>query len=276
MKSRYNVLFKNLKKKKEGCFIPFTVLGDPSVKISLEIIDIFIKNGANALELGIPFSDPIADGDVIKNAHERALNNDININTCFSMIKKIREKHINIPIGILAYANIVFSKNMHHFYSQCADSGIDSILIVDVPIEESYEFQKLGKKNNISTIFICPPDANDEFIKKISQFKDGYVYLVSRSGITGIQEKYSNIILKTVIEKLKFYHSAPIIQGFGISTEKQIKNALNIGTQGVICGSIIVNLIEKLYLNKNYLYQEIEILIKKLKNATYNDTILSE
>lgn len=270
MKSRYNILFKNLKKKKEGCLIPFVVLGDPTLDISFKIINILIKNGADALELGLPFSDPIADGEIIQKAHIRSLKNNTTLEKCFLIIKKIRIKFPDIPIGILTYANIIYSQKVSFFYSQCKNIGIDSILIADLPIEESLEFQKLAQSNNISSIFICPPDAKKKLIYKISKYSEGYVYLVSRPGITGLKKKYSNSLLIKVIKKLKEYKSAPIIQGFGISTKDQIKNSLNIGVNGIICGSVIVQIIENYFLNELILIKKMKKIIKNLKKYTKN------
>lgn len=268
MKSRYKKLFKKLFFKQEGCFIPFVVLGDPTIKISLKIIDILVENGADALELGIPFSDPIADGIIIQNAHERALKNKISIEKCFLMINEIRKKHASIPIGILTYANLIFFKKKSNFYSMCQSYGIDSVLIADLPIEESDAFQKIANQYKISSIFICPPNAKKKIIKKIVQVSQSYIYLVSRPGITGKHQINSTIELKKTILRLKKNHSSPIIQGFGIHKTNQIKKILNNGIQGIICGSCIVQIIEKNLLNSKKIFKKMKEIIIKFKRET--------
>ncbi|VFP88265.1 Tryptophan synthase alpha chain [Buchnera aphidicola (Cinara piceae)] len=268
MKSRYTSLFQNLSLNKECCFIPFIVLGDPSINISLEIIDILITNGADALELGIPFSDPIADGVVIQNSHIRALNNNITIKQCFDIIFNIRKKYPNIPIGLLTYSNIIFCQKLPVFYSLCRSIEIDSVLIADLPIEESYIFRKIANKNNISSIFICPHDANKKFIKRIAAVCKSYIYLVSRPGITGIQAVYPQKLLINIIKKLKKYNSPPIIQGFGIYKASQIKNIINSGVQGIICGSRIIKIIENNLFNKNKMFKKIAKIVKIFKKET--------
>ncbi|VFP79189.1 tryptophan synthase subunit alpha [Buchnera aphidicola] len=268
MKSRYKSLFKNLSYKKECCFIPFVVLGDPSINISLEIIDILIDNGADALELGIPFSDPIADGIIIQNSHIRALNNNITIEKCFDIIYQIRKKHFNIPIGLLTYANIVFYKKLPVFYSLCHSNKIDSVLIADLPVEESYIFRKIANENNISSVFICPSDAKKNFLKKITILSKSYIYLLSRPGITGMQQVHSQKLLINIIKKLKKYKSSPIIQGFGIYKVSQIKNIIKSGVQGIICGSCIVKIIENNLSNKKKMFTKIAKLVQKFKIET--------
>lgn len=278
MNSRYSSVFKKLNLKKEGCFIPFIMLGDPSIKISLKIIDTLIQNGADALELGIPFSDPIADGITIQKSHLRALCNKVTIKKCFLILEIIRKKYPFIPLGLLVYANIIFAYNMERFYLMCSAIEIDSILIADIPYEESNNIRNLANKNNISQVFICPPDATNQVIKKISDYSQGYVYLVSRPGITGLKKTKIKISLTNTIKLLKKYNSKPIMQGFGISKTSQIKESLKHGVSGVICGSLIINIIEKNIFNNSQLIKEIELITIKLKNSTkniyYNNAIM--
>ncbi|CAL4042977.1 tryptophan synthase subunit alpha [Buchnera aphidicola] len=265
--NRYQLLFNKLKIKKEGCFIPFVTLGDPSIEISLKIINTLIKNGADALELGIPFSDPVADGIIVQKANLRALSSGITLKKCFKILSILRKENPTLPIGLLTYANIIFNKGIEDFYILCSHVGIDSVLITDVPIEESKYFYKLSVLYNINPVFICPPDADENLIRKIAIYSKGYIYLLSRLGVTGIN-KYKEKSLKETIKKLKKYNSTPIIQGFGISNIFQIKNSLLSGTSGVICGSIIIKIIEKNVFNLKKMFLNLIDLTKNLKNAT--------
>ena len=149
---RYENLFAQLKDRKEGAFVPFVTLGDPSVEQSLKIIDTLIEAGADALELGIPFSDPLADGPTIQEATLRAFAAGVTPSQCFEMLALIRQKHPTIPIGLLMYANLVFSKGIDEFYAQCEKVGVDSVLVADVPVEESAPFRTAALRHNIAPI----------------------------------------------------------------------------------------------------------------------------
>lgn len=265
--TRYQKMFKRLSLLKEGCFVPFVILGDPSIKLSIKIIEILIKNGADALEIGIPFSDPLADGPIIQKASLRALSKKNTFSEYFTILKYLREKNTQIPIGILIYANLIHNQGIDHFYSKCFNSGLDSVLIADVPIEESKIFYNTANKYKIDSIFICPPDADNELLKKISLYSQGYIYVLSRPGITGIEDKTSSLS-KNFIKKIKKYNSIPLLQGFGISNTIQIKRAMSSGLSGVICGSAIINIIENNLTQENIMLKKIKDFVLLLKNAT--------
>ena len=161
---RYESLFAQLKERKEGAFVPFVTLGDPGIEQSLKIIDTLIEAGADALELGIPFSDPLADGPTIQNATLRAFAAGVTPAQCFEMLALIRQKHPTIPIGLLMYANLVFNKGIDEFYAQCEKVGVDSVLVADVPVEESAPFRQAALRHNVAPIFICPPNADDDLL----------------------------------------------------------------------------------------------------------------
>lgn len=164
---RYQQLFKHLHDKNQGAFVPFVTLGDPNAELSLKIIDTLIEAQADALEIGIPFSDPLADGPTIQKANLRALNANITPTRCFELLSQIREKHPLVPIGLLVYANLVFSNGIDNFYAKCQHSGIDSVLIADVPMNESDPFRISALRHNIAPIFICPPNADEQLYAKL-------------------------------------------------------------------------------------------------------------
>lgn len=186
---RYQQLFKHLHDKNQGAFVPFVTLGDPNAELSLKIIDTLIEAQADALEIGIPFSDPLADGPTIQKANLRALNANITPTRCFELLSQIREKHPLVPIGLLVYANLVFSNGIDNFYAKCQHSGIDSVLIADVPMNESDPFRISALRHNIAPIFICPPNADEQLLRKIALYGRGYTYSLSRSGVTGTEKK---------------------------------------------------------------------------------------
>ena len=222
---RYESLFAQLKERKEGAFVPFVTLGDPGIEQSLKIIDTLIEAGADALELGTPFSDPLADGPTIQNATLRAFAAGVTPAQCFEVLALIRQKHPTIPIGLLMYANLVFNKGIDEFYAECEKVGVDSVLVADVPVEESAPFRQAALRHNVAPIFICPPNADDDLLRQIASYGRGYTYLLSRAGVTGAENRAA-LPLNHLVAKLKEYNAAPPLQGFGISAPDQVKQRL--------------------------------------------------
>lgn len=264
---RYNQLFKRLSANKEGAFVPFVTLGDPSPEMSLKIIDALVAGGADALELGIPFSDPLADGPTIQNATLRAFAAGTTAAQCFEILAAVRHKYPELPIGLLMYANLVFSKGIDNFYAQCAAVGVDSVLVADVPVEESAPFRQAAMRHNVAPIFICPPNADDDLLREIASHGRGYTYLLSRAGVTG-SENRAHVPLQHLIDKLREYHAAPPLQGFGISEPGQVKEAVNAGAAGAISGSAIVKIIERNQHQPETLLSELQAFVSNLKAAT--------
>lgn len=264
---RYESLFAQLNDRKEGAFVPFVTLGDPGVEQSLSIIDTLIEAGADALELGIPFSDPLADGPTIQSATLRAFAAGVTPGQCFEMLAAIRAKHPTIPIGLLMYANLVFSKGIDEFYAQCEKVGVDSVLVADVPVEESAPFRQAALRHNVAPIFICPPNADDDLLRQIASYGRAYTYLVSRAGVTGAENRAA-LPLHHLVEKLKEYHAAPSLQGFGISTPEQVSAAIDAGAAGAISGSAIVKIIEKNIDTPEQMLSELKTFVSDMKAAT--------
>ncbi|RJL53037.1 tryptophan synthase subunit alpha [Pectobacterium carotovorum] len=264
---RYQLLFNRLSEKKEGAFVPFVTLGDPSPEQSLKIIDTLIAAGADALELGVPFSDPLADGPTIQDANLRAFAAGVTPDQCFEMLAAIRQKYPEIPIGLLMYANLVFSNGIDEFYQRCAQVGVDSVLVADVPVVESAPFRAAALRHGIAPIFICPPNADDELLREIASYGRGYTYLVSRAGVTGA-EKRAQLPLNHLVAKLNAYHAAPPLQGFGISDPAQVRETLASGAAGAISGSAIVRIIEKNLNQPDVMLSELHAFVSEMKAAT--------
>ncbi len=264
---RYDNLFAELKNRKEGAFVPFVTLGDPNPEQSLKIIDTLIEAGADALELGIPFSDPLADGPTIQDATLRAFASGVTPTQCFEMLATIRQKHPTIPIGLLMYANLVFNRGIDAFYAECARVGVDSVLVADVPVEESAEFRQAAMRHNVAPIFICPPNADDDLLRQIASHGRGYTYLLSRAGVTGAENRAA-LPLHHLIEKLTEYHAAPPLQGFGISSPDQVTASVGAGAAGAISGSAIVKIIEKNLDNPTTMLAELKTFVQNMKAAT--------
>jgi tryptophan synthase alpha chain len=265
---RYDQLFNRLAAKKEGAFVPFVTLGDPTPELSLQIIDALVEGGADALELGIPFSDPLADGPTIQNAALRAFSAGVTPSICFELLQSIRQKYPEIPIGLLMYANLVFSNGIDNFYARCQEVGVDSVLVADVPVEESAPFRHSALRHNVAPIFICPPNASDDLLREIASHSRGYTYLLSRAGVTGTESRGVSHSLQHLVDKLREYHAAPPVQGFGISEPAQVREALNAGAAGAISGSAIVKIIEQHHADAPTMLSELKAFVSSLKAAT--------
>ncbi|MBU2871559.1 tryptophan synthase subunit alpha [Colwellia sp. E2M01] len=271
--ARYQAAFAALKEKNEKAFIPFVMIGDPNAEQSFEVIKSLIDSGADALELGIPFSDPSADGLTIQHAAMRALGKGITPDTCIDILKQVREYAPQIPIGLLLYGNLVFARGIDTFYKDMAAAGVDSVLIADVPIRESEPFKAAALKYGIAPIFIAPPNANDDTLRAVSSLSRGYTYVLSRAGVTGVDtpETPKNTVSSTanqLIESLNNYNAAPPVIGFGISTPQQVKDALNAGALGAISGSAVVKVIENNLNDNKKMLTEMSQFIHDMKAAT--------
>ncbi|MGC9493267.1 tryptophan synthase subunit alpha [Vibrio genomosp. F10] len=264
---RYQTLFARLNEKNQGAFVPFVTVGDPNPEQSLKIMETLVEAGADALELGIPFSDPLADGPTIQGANIRALESKVTPDICFEMIGKIRAKYPELPIGLLMYANLVYSRGIDNFYQRCADAGIDSVLIADVPTNESAEFVAAAEKYGVHPIFIAPPTASDDTLKSVAKLGSGYTYLLSRSGVTGAETK-ANMPVDTLLERLNQFDAPPALLGFGISQPEQVKQAVEAGAAGAISGSAVVKIIETNVQEPDVMIAELHEFVSSMKQAT--------
>jgi len=264
---RYQSLFQRLADKNEGAFVPFVTIGDPSPELSLQIMQTLIDSGADALELGFPFSDPLADGPTIQGANNRALEAGTTPDICFVLIAQVREKNPDLPIGLLMYANLVYSRGIENFYQRCQQAGIDSVLVADVPTSESAEFVAAAEKYNIKPIFIAPPTASDETLKAVGSLSKGYTYLLSRAGVTGAETK-ANMPVHELMERLNQFDAPPALLGFGISQPEQVKQAISAGAAGAISGSAVVKIIESNRDNPEALLSALADFITPMKRAT--------
>ena len=264
---RYGKMFAALSEQNQGSFVPFVTIGDPNKALSVEIIKSLIDGGADALELGIPFSDPIADGPVIQAANIRALEVNINTQDCFDIIKQVRQYNADIPIGLLLYSNLVFKRGLETFYKDAKAVGVDSILVADVPLHESKMFRKAAMNNGIDPIFIATPNAPDDTLRECASYGRGYTYLLSRAGVTGTETK-AQMPASSIVTKLKEYHSAPALLGFGISTPEDVKAALAAGAAGAISGSAVVKIIETNLDNPQVMLNDLKEFVATMKAAT--------
>lgn len=262
----YEDTFKRTKAKKEGAFIPFVVAGDPDFETSLEIVKTFVENGADALEIGFPFSDPVADGPTVQLADIRALKSGMTTEKGFEFIKHVRE-FTDIPIGVLTYYNLIYKMGLDKFYKMAKDNGANAILAADLPPEEAGDAIEAAQKNNVQQIFMAAQTTSNERLQEIAKMCSGFLYVVAVMGITGTRDELKNSTVE-LIERIKRECDIPISVGFGISNPEQVKEVIKSGADGAIVASAILNIITENLENKDEMLQKIGKFCRELKKAT--------
>lgn len=266
--ARFETLFAQLNAKKQGGFVPFVTLCDPDLERSFDIICTLVDNGADALELGFPFSDPLLDGPVIQAANNRALNAGCSTAESFKLLEKVRSKYPEIPIGLLLCANLIYAQTLDGFYRRCSEIGIDAVLVADIPLLAAEPYIQAAKKHGIQPVFICPPNADENTVKGVAEHSEGYTYLVSRAGVTSAENQSHATNLDSLVKQLKVHNAPPILQGFGIAKPQQVKEALNMGVAGAISGSATVKIIEANLDNHEKCLADLAEFVKNMKAAT--------
>lgn len=267
---RFAQRFAALAQRHEGAFIPFVTLGDPDAATSLRIMQTLIDNGADALELGFPFSDPCADGVVVQQANHRALAGGVSTKQSFELVAQLRKANPDIPISVMVYANLVVAHGIAAFFKDAAASGIDAVLIPDIPVcmmlESELGFSKLAQEAGVELVLVAPPNAADQTLRDIAQHSQGYTYMLSHFGQADADHRTGRP--QEVLQLLKQAGSAPIILGFGISEVQQVQEAMAAGAAGVLVGVAIIDLIAQNLEQPERMLQELAAYAQKLKAAT--------
>jgi tryptophan synthase alpha chain len=257
--SRYATLFGRLRARGEGAFGAFVMLGDPAMSDGL--LDELIAAGADMIEVGIPFSDPVADGPVIQAAARRALDSGVRVADCFELIATLRARHSDVPIGILTYANIVMARG--GFMRDAADAGADSLLIADVPSIEAEPFVREAEQADLEPVLIAAANTPQPALERIASLSKAYTYCVSRAGITGTHDR--GRFDSGLIDRLRSAGAPPPVFGFGISAPEHVHQALESGAAGVICGSAIIDCAVR--------GGDVINLVGLLKSSCFNDKV---
>lgn len=222
-------------------FIPFITCGDPDLETTAKIVREAVANGADLIELGIPFSDPTAEGPVIQGANIRALKGGVTTDKVFDLVRELR-KDVTVPMVFMTYSNVVFSYGADKFISTCKEIGINCLILPDLPYEEKEEFLPQCKKYGVDLISLIAPTSENR-IAMIAKEADGFIYLVSSLGVTGTRSEISTD-LKSIVDVIRQNTSVPCAIGFGISTPEQAKKMADIA-DGAIVGSAIIKIIEQ-------------------------------
>lgn len=238
--TRYAAMFASCAARGEGVFGGFVMLGDPTPSASAEILDALVAGGADMVEVGIPFSDPIADGPVIQAAATRALGAHTTSAVCFDLLAGFRARHPDVPVGILTYANLVVNRGRDAFYVACAAAGVDSVLVADVPAMEAAPYADAAARHGIDHVMIAATNTPPAVLARVATVGTGYTYCLARSGVTGAGAEM-RLDHGALFAALADLGAPPAVLGFGISTPTQVAAALDAGAAGVISGSAIVS-----------------------------------
>ncbi len=226
---------------KGKAFIPFITCGDPDIETTAKVVRAAVAAGASLIELGIPFSDPTAEGPVIQGANVRALSGGVTTDKIFDLVRDLR-RDVTIPMVFMTYANVVFSYGADKFISTCADIGIDGLILPDLPFEEKSEFADICHKYKVDLISLIAPTSKDR-IAMIAKEAEGFIYLVSSLGVTGVRSEISTDI-GSLVKIIRDNTDVPVAVGFGISTPQQAADMASL-SDGAIVGSAIIKIIEK-------------------------------
>lgn len=236
--SRIKDVFKGGRK----ALIPYVTVGYPDIDATLKVVPLLAQSGADIIELGIPFSDPLADGVTIQQASFQALKNGVTVRKCLEIAGEI-SKRVSVPLVFMTYYNPVFSYGVAEFCRDCAGSGVDGLIIPDLPPDEGGPLETACQKNGIDLIYLLAPTSTDDRIRLVARKSRGFIYLVSVTGVTGARTKLPGS-LKDFIDRVRRVARLPLCVGFGISTPEQAREVARLA-DGVIVGSKIIQLLEK-------------------------------
>ena len=251
---------------KEKKLVTFVTGGDPDLDTSLKIIKTLINNGVDIIEIGMPFSDPMADGPTIQLSSNRAINNGVNLENIFTLAVEAKKIKNDLPIILMGYYNLILYFGIENFVNQCKKNGVDGLIIVDLQPEEDEDLINELKNNQIDLIRLITPTTNEERLKLILKNASGFLYYVSVMGITGQKSADLNDLKKSV-EFVKKHTSLPVVPGFGIKNSTDVNNICKIA-DGAVVGSSIIKIIEENLNNKDKMLSEINKFSKDLKDGT--------
>ena len=264
MENRLTALSQIIDESNTALLVPYMVAGYPTLDRSREVFELFAEEGADIIEIGIPFSDPLADGVVIQEASNRSLNNGTELDDIFSLVKSIRKVH-DVPLILMGYTNPIYKRGISKFFSECAEAGVDGVIIPDLSPEESELYVNFARDNNISTIFLVAPNTPDERIKFVSELSTEFIYCVSLLGVTGQQIKLSEEIQK-YLERVKQLSGRKILVGFGVNS---IESALRLAplSDGIVIGSAFVKSVS---VNDDNSVNELRSFFREVRRALGN------
>jgi tryptophan synthase alpha chain len=265
--NRYEKAFEACRRDNRIAFIPFAIAGDPDIRTSEQVFRTYMRTGADIIEIGYPFSDPIADGPVNQRAAQRAIAAGIYPGRFFAMVRRLRSE-TDIPFGLLLYANTVYHIGTSRFCACAAAAGIDSVLVADMPPEEARALLPEMKRHGLRSVFIVSELTSPERIDSICRQTDGFVYVVSRLGTTGVRKEVG-VAVHSTLKSLRSLTTLPLCVGFGISSPAHVASVRDAGADGVIVGSRLVGIIEQNLGDARAMTAALERSLRAFRKATF-------
>ncbi len=261
--NRIEAKFKEVKKKKRVALIPFITVGDPNLETTEALVPEMERRGADIVELGVPFSDPIADGPTIQEADIRSLKHRTSLKDALDLVKELRKK-TEIPLVLMTYYNLLYNYGIERFVTQAKGNGVDGVIAADLPVEEASELKRYARRSNLDTIFLASPTSPPQRLKLIAKESKGFIYYVSLTGVTGVRKKLAEGLVFS-LKRLKRLTEKPIAVGFGISKPEHIRKIKRYA-DGAVVGSAIISVIGKNLKSKD-LVQKVGDFVQRLAQA---------
>jgi tryptophan synthase alpha chain len=266
--SDLNRTFAKLKKKKDAALIGYVTAGDPEPQLTPKIAEALVKGGVDILELGVPFSDPIADGPAIQAASVRALAAGTTPKMVLELAREIKQRQ-NVPVVILTYFNPVFRMGVENFFKLAQKCRLDGVVVPDLPVEEADDYKQAAEACGVDTIFLAAPSTTNKRLEKILACTSGFLYVVSHFGVTGTMASIEDSTIQLVQRVAKQTKGrVPIAVGFGISKPQHVKSIIKAGADGAIVGSAFVNIVSHNIKDPKKMQLELEVTARALKEAT--------
>lgn len=266
--NRISEKFAELAERGERAFICYVVAGYPDIDTSHKVIDALVKGGADIIEIGIPFSDPIADGPTIQAASHIALEHGITPEKALQLARAVRKKYPKLPLLAMTYFNILLHPGIEKFMLQAKASGIDGFILPDVPVEEAEEYSAIASKLGLVTVFLASPNTSPVRLQKIVNSSSGFLYLVSVYGITGARKSFEDYTLNAIRNVKKVAEGKiPVAVGFGISTPEHVRFMIQAGADAIIVGSAIIDRIARSHSKKVLLLSNLKNFARSMKKA---------
>ena len=268
--NRIDKKFQELRQQGVCAFMPYVCAGDPTPELTPDLFLTLEEAGADLIELGVPFSDPIADGPTIQRASQRALGHSISLVQILDIVKKLRQR-TDIPIALMSYYNPIFRMGEEAFCKAAKEVGVDGLIVPDLPPEEAQPLLKVASQSNLATIFLVAPTSSPERMKLVASVSTGFIYCVSVTGVTGARNTLSDEVAP-MIKELRKHTDKPICVGFGISTPEQANQVAQVAN-GAIVASAIINVAEKYMDDKEKMFASVKQFASELANGTKMDKV---
>jgi tryptophan synthase alpha chain len=264
--------FERLAREDRAALIPYFTAGYPSLEATRQLVSVAAENGADLIEIGIPFSDPVADGATVQRASEAALRNGVTLADCLNLVAQIRReggKARNTPILFMSYYNPLHRYGIERFAADCASADVNGLIIPDLPPEEAADLQSACKRNNLDIIFLVAPTSTDERLERVAEIASGFIYCVSLTGVTGARTEMGKSV-GNLIARARQHTSLPLVVGFGISSPHHVAEVSTMA-DGAVVGSALIDLIERT--PSDEMLVEVAGYIRSLKEATIRGAI---